>query len=88
MPTFPSIMIEAAANPVSSEIWAFQDSTGEHLAVLEAPPVVLDVDLLRRHRQRHPTALSLLGYPQLTDGLSTAQRRPSRSTVDLAPARP
>ena len=28
MPTLPSIMIEAAAKPVSSEIWAFQDSTG------------------------------------------------------------
>ncbi len=28
MPVPPSIMIEAAANPVSSEIWAFQDSAG------------------------------------------------------------
>lgn len=27
-PTFPAVMIEAAANPVISEIWAFHDSTG------------------------------------------------------------
>ena len=28
MPTLPSIIIDAAANPVSSEICAFHDSTG------------------------------------------------------------
>ena len=83
MPTSPSSMIEAAAKPVSREIWAFQFSTGSISRYSSSHRPSCDVDLLGRHRQGDPTALGLLGDPQLTHRLEQGQRGPGGRTVDL-----